>query len=263
MAFKTGTSFGFKDAVTAAITPAYTVAVWFGNVSGKYSPALAGREAAAPAAIEIMNELTRFHSGWFTLPDSVSRREICETSGKLPGEHCPAQAIIRDCYLPGISSAEICDVHKQILISTDDKNSFCPSCAHLSSKPKKKIIVVSQDVNTAWFLRSQGRKRDEIPPHFPGCPKKDLYLKPVIAEPENGSAFVIFKLLPAEGQKIPLRVFAALDVDSITWYVNGKLLFQKKPLDVSFLEPAPGKMEITAIDNNGRSAVSTITVEEK
>ena len=67
VAWKTGTSFGFRDGWAVGVTPDYAVGVWVGNASGQGSPGLTGARTAGPVMFDLFNILPR--SGWFSEPD--------------------------------------------------------------------------------------------------------------------------------------------------------------------------------------------------
>ena len=89
IAFKTGTSYGLRDAWCAAVTPEWTLVVWLGDPSGCPRANLAGLTAAAPAAVRVMLRLTQKNAPWFALPASVEKAELCPLSGAPRGQWCP------------------------------------------------------------------------------------------------------------------------------------------------------------------------------
>lgn len=57
IAFKTGTSYGYRDAVAAGIGGGYGVVVWTGRPDGGARPGLTGREAALPLLFDVFDVL--------------------------------------------------------------------------------------------------------------------------------------------------------------------------------------------------------------
>lgn len=108
LAFKTGTSYGLRDAWTAAVTPRWTLVVWLGDPSGRPHGGLVGLTAAAPAAMRIMLRLTR-KGEWFQLPSSVYSAEICPLSGAPPNGCCPLRS--EGLRIKGVSDNEPCALH--------------------------------------------------------------------------------------------------------------------------------------------------------
>ncbi len=109
VAFKTGTSYGLRDAWTAAVTKKWTLIVWFGDPSGKPHRSLVGLRAAAPSAVRIMLKLTRKGDPWFTLPAKVVKKELCALSGVPRNQWCPQ--VRRDLVIEGVSDSEPCTLH--------------------------------------------------------------------------------------------------------------------------------------------------------
>ena len=109
VAFKTGTSYGLRDAWTAAVTKKWTLIVWFGDPSGRPHRGLVGLRAAAPSAVRIMLKLTRKGAPWFTLPPAVVKKELCALSGAPRNQWCPQAR--RDLFIEGVSDGEPCLLH--------------------------------------------------------------------------------------------------------------------------------------------------------
>lgn len=106
-AFKTGTSYGYRDAWTAAYNPRYTVIVWMGDPSGTPHPELVGLSAAAPAVVEVLRALPA--AGWYDPPPGVESREVCSLSGAPPSPACLSTR--KDYAIEGISSPAPCTMH--------------------------------------------------------------------------------------------------------------------------------------------------------
>src|SRR5690606_9297981 len=89
IAWKTGTSFGFRDAWAIGVTPDYTVGVWIGNADGEGRPGLIGVRAAAPVMFDVFRNLPG--KSWWSPPyDALDKVAICRESGYLAGDACPA-----------------------------------------------------------------------------------------------------------------------------------------------------------------------------
>ncbi len=109
IAFKTGTSYGLRDAWTAAVTPEWTLVVWLGDPSGKPRAGLAGLTTAAPAAVRVMLRLTQKNSPWFALPDTVEKAELCPLSGAPRSRWCPQKTT--DLVIKNTTVTEPCRLH--------------------------------------------------------------------------------------------------------------------------------------------------------
>lgn len=109
IAFKTGTSYGMRDAWTAAVTPEWTLVVWLGDPGGRPRPNLAGLTAAAPAAVRVMLHLTQKNDPWFALPTGVEKTELCALSGAPRNPYCPQKTT--DLVIKNVTSTEPCRLH--------------------------------------------------------------------------------------------------------------------------------------------------------
>ncbi len=124
VAWKTGTSYGRKDAWSIGYNPDYTVGVWTGNFSGESSPDLVGAGAAAPILFEIFESLGNGRSaGWFSQPSDVATRTVCAVSGLPPNPNCPTT--ITELYLAGVSPVQTCEIHKMILVDSVSGYRLC------------------------------------------------------------------------------------------------------------------------------------------
>src|SRR6187455_1619573 len=118
IAWKTGTSFGFRDAWAIGVTPHYTVGVWVGNADGEGRPGLTGTDAAAPAMFSIFDKLQE--KGWFSKPLIEMKPEvICKQSGHRATSLCESIDTLFICKSG--SETKVCPYHKKIHISKDHK----------------------------------------------------------------------------------------------------------------------------------------------
>jgi penicillin-binding protein 1C len=226
MAWKTGTSFGHRDAWTFAYTPEYTVGVWMGNFSGRPARALVGVEAAAPVATRIMEQLYAGKTPpWYPMPDSVAARKVCALSG-MPGKDiCAAQTT--DYYIRGVSSDLPCSVHVQA----------------------PEGIVEAWPVELAAWFRSHGQDREARAAGNPRCPPK-------IVSPASRQTYV---LADASAQRVLLK--AASGDDRVYWFIDDTLYRACSPSEQTFWPLRPGTHKIVCADEGGRAASVVIDVQ--
>jgi penicillin-binding protein 1C len=175
MAWKTGTSFGHRDAWTIAYTPEYTVGVWLGNFSGKPSRELIGVRAAAPVAARIMD---RIHAGtrraWYVPPPSVESRRLCALSGMPLGDHCPHAA--QGLFLRGRSLDRPCSVHVEVKTTSgsdlkiQNKQPPKPLATSLICILRSDPECAEPRGQTSKYKISQPRERNGEVPFFCLCP---------------------------------------------------------------------------------------------
>ena len=250
IAYKTGTSFGLRDAWAIGFTPDYTVGVWFGNVDAKGSSALVGAKVAAPLMAEIFNELTRYNDNWFEKPRGVSTRTVCALSGEPKGPYCPAGRT--DLFIPGKSQNKKCQIHQRVYKERKTGYQVCQYCMAGKREEYTTEIVEVWPPEIASFLRQQGKTATTIPQHNPHCPaiarSKGLKIK----SPLPGGSYVLTKALSLAEQRIPLQVHSQRKEPIVYWYRDDIFIGQGSPDKICFLDPLPGLHQITVVNSLGQ-----------
>ena len=246
IAWKTGTSYGKRDAWAIGYNPDYTIGVWMGNFNGRGAPELSGAEMAVPILFELFNSIDyRPKKLWFDQPDDIGKREVCSETGLLPSKYC--KSIITDYYIKRVSPNKRCDLYKPVYVSKDEKISYCTEC--LPDSGYKKIAYPNYDPElTLWFLKNKiPFKRP--PPHNPYCTARFSGAGPKIISPSAGYDYYIEK-----GSKEQIMLMAASDpsIEEQYWYINDKFYAKSKPGKKLFFNPVDGPIKITCLDNLGR-----------
>jgi penicillin-binding protein 1C len=257
IAWKTGTSYGRRDAWAIGYNPKYTVGVWTGNFSGEGSPYLVGVEAAAPLMISLFRETSAGgEPDWFRIPDGVVIRDVCTMSGCVPGAHC--RATRRDMYITDVSPYTVCPVHKPILVDHATGYMLCRACAF--GKQVDSVVVESWPARVSAWLLENG-VIPPMPPHNPMCRGVSTDDAPVIVSPDQDAIFEIIADIPAEFQKIPFQASLSLDAHTVHWFLDRQLYASGPVDDQIFYEPQPGRHTLMCVDEFGRS--SRVTFEVK
>ena len=110
VAWKTGTSYGSRDAWAIGITPDYVVGVWAGNAEGNSAPGLTGALTAGPVMFDLFNLLPT--TGWFDEPKDFIEVDVCPESGFLAGRDCPKKVKMK--VPAGGKDARQCPWHREI-----------------------------------------------------------------------------------------------------------------------------------------------------
>ena len=251
IAWKTGTSYGHKDAWSIGFTPDFTVGVWVGNFDGTGVPELVGAEAAAPIMFSIFQSLQLIkESRWFVRPKNVKVRRVCAVSGMVPTENCGAT--VEELYLPGISPNAPCSVHRKILIDQKTHTRLCSFCKAGRTYTERVVEIWSPRVSS--WLKKNGYPVDKIPEHFPGCSHLASEDNPVIQSPIAKAEYFIRPRADVRFQKILLKASVASDARKIFWFLDGRLIWSGNPFVRKFISPEPGKHKIICMDNEGRAS---------
>jgi len=260
IAWKTGTSYGRRDAWSIGYNKDYTVGVWVGNFSGQGSPALTGTDIATPLLFDLFNTLAyNSPNRWDTPPASLDFRLVCAETGRVPGEHCPDQLI--DYYLPGLSTARRCEHQQEALVSADGTLSYCRAC--LPEAGFRRQLFPNPLPEVLAFRESQGLPAQRLPPHNPGCRLVHQTDAPgqalAITSPAANAEYVLSR---GEKQELLLSCAAGSEVRQVFWYVNDKFLRAAKATERVFFRPPGGTVKISCADDHGRNVNVQVLVEE-
>ena len=188
VAWKTGTSWGFRDAWTAGIVGPYVLVVWIGDFSGKGNPSFVGVEAAAPLFFRIADALNLARANEevpeLTPPQGVSRVTVCAASGDLPNVWCPHT--VDTWYIPGKSPIRVSQLHRAVAIDVETGKPGCPPYA-----PDRTRFEVFEfwSSDMLKLFREAGMPR-RTPPALP-CTADDSADAPRIASPLRSVSYTL------------------------------------------------------------------------
>lgn len=246
IAWKTGTSYGKRDAWAIGYNPDYTIGVWMGNFSGVGAPELSGAEMAVPLLFDLFNSIDyKPEKRWFDKPEDVLTREVCSETGLLPGDNC--KSFITDYYIDRVSPNIKCDLYKTYYVSSDRKIQYCTEC--LPRTGYKKVAYPDYDPElTLWYLKNKiPFKRP--PPHNPYCTAKFSGSGPRILSPSADFEYYIEK---KSGEEVMLLAASDPSIETQYWYINDKFYARTKPGRKIFFNPGDGRIKVTCLDNLGR-----------
>ena len=267
IAWKTGTSYGRRDAWSIGYNQNYTIGVWLGNFDGRGSPALTGADVASPLLFELFNALD--YNGpatWYAPPASVDFRLVCAATGQVPGENCPDQLL--DYYLPGVSAGQRCRHQQEVLVSADGALCYCRACAPASGY--RRVLYSNLAPEVLAFRESQGLPARRLPPHNPAC----RLVQGAGAAPggtDNAPALTItspaghaeYVLNAGEQQQLLLRCAAPAEVRQVHWYVNDRFLQTAPAAGPVFFRPPLGEVKISCADDHGRNVDVRVLVRQQ
>jgi penicillin-binding protein 1C len=257
VAWKTGTSWGFRDAWSAGVVGPYVLVVWIGDFQGQGNPAFVGVDAAAPLFFRIADALNLARPEEpmrpFMPPPGVSRVAVCAESGDLPNAYCPHT--IDTWYIPGKSPIRVSQLHRMVAI---DPLSGRPVCPPYPAGTRFDVFEFwSSDM--LKLFRQAGMPR-RTPPSLPDCAADDPMEIPHIASPLRGVSYTLRRSAPQES--ITLDASAAADVQKVFWF-DGSALISTRPLADGALPWRPtsaGMHLVRIVDDHGRSAERDVEV---
>ena len=257
VAWKTGTSYGHRDAWSIGYHREYTVGVWVGNFSGKGAPALVGAEAAAPLLFDIFNALSADGSDtWFEMPDAADTRPVCALSGMPASDICPTTR--EELYIPGVSPWGTCTVHRRIAVDDETGYRLCPHCRQ--GRAYHFEVVAQWPAKLATWMERNGYPIDRIPAHYPRCGSLIAGRGPIIRSPSENCDYLLREGVDPRYQKILLDASVSNSIEKVYWFVDGELLCACASEEKAFYTPTLGQHRLLCMDDLGRSSEMTVRI---
>jgi len=255
VAWKTGTSYGRKDAWSIGYNKKYTIGVWVGNFSAEGVQELSGAQSASPLLFEIFNTVDyKSKNNWYKQPKKIDFRMVCSESGLSPNTFCKEELI--DAFIPELSFNKTCNHLKKVYVSPDSSISYCTTCLPKTGYKEKFYPNYKPEMLT--YYETNQIKYTKIPKHNPKCERVFAENIPKITSPVNNVDYFVDK---TDTTEIKLACNAANDVTKVFWYVNDKFIKSTKPTKSVFYKPKSGKLKISCTDDKGRNANVYITVK--
>ncbi len=225
-AWKTGTSYGFRDAWAIGMTPAYTIGVWAGNAQGQGVPGLTGARTAGPVLFEILNLLPP-SDDWFPEPEEPAVwARVCRASGYLAAPDCPET---EELPLPASAlESDPCPYHPQ---------------GHFVLPPAME-----------WFYKAYHPEYRGAPAASPS-PVEFIY-------PAGGSTLSLPRQLNGAVEGVVFRAAHHRADATLWWHLDQDYIGETRFLHQMRLAPEPGRHTLTVVDEDGKTATVVFTVAE-
>lgn len=245
LAWKTGTSYGHRDAWAIGVNPQYTIAVWTGNFNNESNPSLSGAASSGPLLFTIFNALPKdSQNSWFTMPaNEMQEREVCSLTGLAPSKWCPRDTIL---VSRRAKPLRLCQVHQPFQVTIDGKNTVCSKCWQNSKHETRVFSLYPPQVKK--FLLLNGYPVHDIPPHRADCPTitRDLLQ---IDYPQPGALIFLPRDIDLRQQKLTPQISGYSPEIRLFWY-----------LDDEYLGTSIGKENIPLLPDNGTHTLSIIAI---
>ncbi|WP_319521949.1 penicillin-binding protein 1C [uncultured Desulfosarcina sp.] len=262
VAWKTGTSHGFRDAWAVGICDDLVVAVWVGNFDGQGNRAFVGRSAAGPLLFEILAALVP-DRGW-TVEEEVNfsqlnlrQVDVCALTGELPGKYC--RRTKKSGFIPGVSPIRVCSVHRAIPV---DVATGRRACRHVPEKTEMRVFEFwPSDLQS--IFRTAGIALKDPPPFDEDCrldQQAASGLPPAITSPQPGLVAAM-NSESSNARQVPFLAVADGDVRRLYWFVDNRYVGASPPGQPLMWTARSGTFDVHVVDDHGRAASTALTVE--
>lgn len=258
IAWKTGTSFGFRDGWAIGVTPRYVVGVWVGNTNGEGRPGLIGVNTAAPILFDIFRQLPVARD-WFPVPSGeMTMMAVCHESGYRAGENCNHPDTL---FMPKTGlKAPVCPFHQLVHLDAGRKWQVTSACETPANMVHTSWFVLPPSME--YYYKSRNYQYKQLPPFRPDCaatlqrPMEQIY-------PKDGSK--IYVPLEADGTRGRMICNAAHRQTGmkIFWYLDDQYIGQTRDYHQMAVNPSAGKHSLTLADANGNRLQTRFEVLDK
>ncbi len=247
IAWKTGTSYGFRDAWAVGVSPQYTIGVWVGNADGEGRPGLTGVNAAAPLLFNLFSLMQT--DGWFQEPyDEFIRATVCHESGYLASPHC---AHVDTVSLPanGLRTPS-CPYHQTIHLDQSEQFRVNSRCANPADIVHKSWFVLPPVM--AYYYQKKHAFYQPLPPFKPGCLQEQSSVMDFIYPQENSRIYLPIDSYGKRGEAI--FEVAHQDANSkLFWHLDREYLGTTQHIHQMAIQTTEGKHKLTVVDEKGNS----------
>lgn len=254
IAWKTGTSYGYRDAWAVGVSKKFTVGVWIGNASGEGRPGITGLNVAAPLLFDVFNSLPK--SKWFEKPEyDLVKSDICKHSGMKASEYCD-QIEIRE--IPRSSSrTALCSYCSPFFVNGAGfrVNSECTDYAEMS-RENRFVLPPLQE----WFYRKKHINYQGVPKLSESCidRSKESPINLIYPYPES-SAFIP-RELAGEKEKLVLKAVHRDEKERIYWHLDTDYLGETHRFHHMEIQNKPGVYKLTLTDQQGSSFTTRLQI---
>jgi penicillin-binding protein 1C len=258
IAWKTGTSFGFRDGWAIGVTPRYVVGVWVGNTDGEGRPGLTGINTAAPALFEIFRLLPAARD-WFDMPTGeLVKIDVCKESGYRAGQYC--DNTVQQWVPKSGLKAPVCPWHKLIHLAADGKWQVTGNCISTESIINKTWFVLPPSME--YYYKTKNYRYKVLPPFKPGCEQGEANPMELIYPKDGAKVYVPLEADGKRGRIICNAAHQQLGM-KIFWHLDDKYIGETSAYHQMALNPPAGKHKLTLVDGAGNTLQINFEVLDK
>lgn len=264
VAWKTGTSWAYRDAWAVGISGPYIVLVWVGNFDGQGNESFVGRSAAGPLMFSIFESVFP-DQGWkvadINKPKTLNLKKLrfCSATGDLYEKHCPSST--ESWFIPGVSPIKLSNIYRKIPV---DKQTGLRACSHRVGLTEIKVFEFwPSDLLHVFSLAGISLKTP--PKYLSDCSmdqKSTSGQAPIITSPQNTLEYIV-SMNSTSDYIIPLVATVDPDVELVYWFIDDKYVGSSNTNQAFLWKASPGNFQLRAVDDSGRGASQQVSVSSR
>lgn len=259
VAWKTGTSYGFKDAWAVGVTPKYAIGIWVGNATGEGRPGLTGIQAAAPIFFDVLNVLPipKANGSWFKTPyDELVKAEICSKSGHLAGLFCEETKME---WIPknGIKT-EACPYHQTVFLNASENHQVNSTCYSLSEMKQRNWFTLPPVME--YYYAPLHPEYKPLPSFAPECLQAGESLMAFIF-PKRNESVLLPKNFDENVNEVIFKLAHRSSDRTVYWYLDSEYIGKTETFHELAVSPKPGKYILTVVDSKGNEMMERIEIQ--
>ncbi|MDR3501773.1 MAG: penicillin-binding protein 1C [Legionella sp.] len=259
VAWKTGTSSGYRDAWSVGVFGPYVLAVWVGNFDNKANPAFIGKDIAAPLFFELVDALKQERGPLQPLdkhPEHMNLKkvEVCSASGMLPTRFCKDKEWTW--FIPGKSPIKTDTIYREVAINSKNGLRTC----HIDENTRFEVFEFWPSDLLHIFKRA-GIQR-HVPPFFEAdCSLSgNIGITPQITSPQAGISYIV-RANSQQNNTIPFTTVTDAGIAYVYWFVNETFVAKTKAGKSFLWHARPGTFVVRAVDDHGLSDARDLLVQ--
>jgi penicillin-binding protein 1C len=247
ISWKTGTSFGFRDAWAVGITPKYVVSVWVGNADGEGRPGLTGVKAAAPLLFSIFRNLDA-PKKWFQKPlTEMTRTEICTKSGQISNRFCENTHFE---YIPSSSLiSKNCSYHQLVHLNQTETFRVNADCENSNNMKHKSWFILPPSMEKYYV--QQNPSYQIVPPFDPKCSSNKPENIMSFIYPKHQTKIYIPRELNGQRGKVIFEIAHTRHSSILYWHIDEAFIGSTSEIHQIAVQPERGKHHVTVVDETG------------
>lgn len=246
VAWKTGTSFGFRDAWAVGLTDRYVIGVWVGNSDGEGRPGLTGVGSAAPILFDVVGKL----DGSYTYPSTTSRGfdiEVCAESGYPKSDICQRVVKVR---VPNVENRTgVCPYHKKIFLDESRQYQVNPRCYPVDQKCYDVFYVLPPVME--WFFKKHSPLYRPLPAFLPGCGSDNPDEIMAFVYPKTDARVTIPINIKGDRQQVIFEIAHRNPEKTVFWSLNDVVIGRTKRNHQMPIDVEKGSYELRCVDEDG------------